>query len=183
MRWEYITDFDYLISKSSGAKIIEIEQWLLELQLKMPGMVFRSHSVGLRETDNAKWKLIDSANDSDRGSENTYDLSIRISVVNHSHIHTPAILHQGTYREKIPRYSVIPWWLMAIAIASRKSFGILALYKSDYLWPPYVIGQAIIFSSCGFFFYLLSFFSSHNLSGRRLDVYHTSTHGVALVRI
>jgi len=35
------------------------------------------------------------------------------------------------------------------------------------------------------FFYLLSFFfySSPNLSGRRLDVYHTSTHGVALARI
>jgi len=51
-------------------------------------------------------------------------------------------------------------------------------------WPPYVIGQAIIFLPCGF--YLLSFFlsfSSPNLSGRRLDVYHTSTHGVALVRI
>jgi len=31
-----------------------------------------------------------------------------------------------------------------------------------------------------FFFYL---FSSPNLSHRRLDVYHTSTHGVALVRI
>ena len=31
---------------------------------------------------------------------------------------------------------------------------------------------------------VLSFyFSSPNLSGRRLDVYHTSTHGVALVRI
>ena len=59
-----------------------------------------------------------------------------------------------------------------------------------------------LFSSCGFFFLLLmaslrsrcghyTFFlfllllllSSHNLSGRRLDVYHTSTHGVALVRI
>ena len=32
---------------------------------------------------------------------------------------------------------------------------------------------------CGYFF--LSFFSSPNLSRRRLDVYHTSTHGVALV--
>jgi len=33
--------------------------------------------------------------------------------------------------------------------------------------------------------FLLSFFflSSPNLSGRRLDVCHTSTHGVALVRI
>ena len=50
------------------------------------------------------------------------------------------------------------------------------------LWPPYGIGQAIIFLPCGFFFYLLSFFffSSPNLSWRRLDVYHTSTHDVAL---
>jgi len=32
-------------------------------------------------------------------------------------------------------------------------------------------------------FFFLSFFSSPNLSHRRLDVYHTCTHGVALVRI
>ena len=38
-------------------------------------------------------------------------------------------------------------------------------------------------SSFFFFFFLLSFFSSPNLSRRRLDVSHTSTHGVALVRI
>jgi len=52
-----------------------------------------------------------------------------------------------------------------------------------FLWSPYVIGQTVIFLPCDF--YLLSFFflSSPNLSGRRLDVYHTSTHGVALVRI
>ena len=37
------------------------------------------------------------------------------------------------------------------------------------------------FDLCSFFF--LSFFSSPNLSGRRLDVYHTLAHGVALVRI
>ena len=43
-------------------------------------------------------------------------------------------------------------------------------------------GQAIIFLTCGFFF-CLSFFSSPNLSRRRLDVCHTSTHGVALVQI
>jgi len=50
------------------------------------------------------------------------------------------------------------------------------------LWSPYVIGQTIIFLPCGFFF-LLSFFrfSSPNLSRRRLDVYHTSAHGVAVV--
>jgi len=34
-----------------------------------------------------------------------------------------------------------------------------------------------------FFFSLPSFFSSPNLSGHRFDVYHTSTHGVALVWI
>jgi len=44
------------------------------------------------------------------------------------------------------------------------------------LWSSYGIGQTIIFSSCGFFF-----FSSPNLSSWRLDVCHTSTHGVALV--
>jgi len=51
----------------------------------------------------------------------------------------------------------------------------------SFLWLPYGIRQAIIFLSCGF--YLLSFFSSPNLSGCRLDVYHTSTHDVALLRI
>ena len=51
------------------------------------------------------------------------------------------------------------------------------------LWPPCVADVDIIFSSCGFF-YLSSFISSPNLilSGQRLDVYHTSTHGVALVQ-
>ena len=61
------------------------------------------------------------------------------------------------------------------------------------IWPPHVIEQTIIFLPCGFFFYLLSsifyllssiyLFSSPNLSRRRLDVYHTSIHCVALTRI
>jgi len=46
------------------------------------------------------------------------------------------------------------------------------------LWSSYGTGQTIIFSSC---FFLL--FSSPNVSGRRLDVHHTATHGVASVRI
>jgi len=55
---------------------------------------------------------------------------------------------------------------------------------SALLWLPYGIGQTIIFSCCDF--YLSScifYFSSPNLSGRTLDVYHSSAHGVALVRI
>jgi len=57
-----------------------------------------------------------------------------------------------------------------------------ASFASTYsLWPPY--GNR----ACHYIFALwfLSFylFSWPNLSGRRLDVYHTSTHGVALVRI
>jgi len=59
---------------------------------------------------------------------------------------------------------------------------VLAYSLYAWLWSPYVIGQTIIFSSC-FFLLSSSFFSSPNLSGRRLDVYHTLAHGVALVRI
>jgi len=65
-------------------------------------------------------------------------------------------------------------------------FALWFLLDHIYLWPPYVIEQAIIFFSLWFLLsnYLLSFFIfSPNLSGRRVDVYHTSTHGVALVRI
>jgi len=55
-----------------------------------------------------------------------------------------------------------------------------------------VLFMAALRSKCGHYifavwfllsFFFLSFFSSPNLSRRRLDVYHTSTHGVALVRI
>jgi len=44
----------------------------------------------------------------------------------------------------------------------------------------------LYFLPCGFFFLSSSIylsFSWPNISGRRLDVYHISTHGVALVRI
>jgi len=51
-----------------------------------------------------------------------------------------------------------------------------------YLWPPCIAGSGHICFHPVVSLYL-SFFSSPNLSGHRLDVYHTSTHGVALVRI
>ena len=56
-----------------------------------------------------------------------------------------------------------------------------------------VLGSFVMVALCNradhniFMLFLLSssslFFSSPNLSGRRLDVYHTLAHGVALVRI
>ena len=49
--------------------------------------------------------------------------------------------------------------------------------QAHLLWPPYGIGHPVVSSI------MLSFVSLPNLSGRRLDVYHTSTHGVALVQI
>ena len=47
------------------------------------------------------------------------------------------------------------------------------------LWPPYGIWQAIIFV----LWFLLFFLAYSQPSQGRLDVYHTSTHGVALVQI
>ena len=62
-------------------------------------------------------------------------------------------------------------------------YPVLSIFLSSYGRPPYAIGQAIIFLPCGFYLLSSFFFSSPNLSGRGLDVYRTSTHGVALVRI
>jgi len=55
------------------------------------------------------------------------------------------------------------------------------MHKHIYLlWLPCVADADTIFLPCGFY---ISYFSSPNLSGRRLDVYHTSTHDVVLVQI
>jgi len=54
----------------------------------------------------------------------------------------------------------------------------------ELLWSPYVIGQTIIYLPCGFYLSSSCFFIfSPNLSGRRVDVYHTSAPGVGLVWI
>jgi len=50
------------------------------------------------------------------------------------------------------------------------------LYHSCLLWPPCVADADVIFLPCGFFLSSsIFFYSSPNLSSRRLDVYHTST--------
>jgi len=50
------------------------------------------------------------------------------------------------------------------------------------LWPPCIADADIIFLPCDFYLSSSFFFSSPNLSGWRLDVYHTSTHGANLER-
>jgi len=47
----------------------------------------------------------------------------------------------------------------------------ITLSKVNWLWPPYVIGGHYIFAL--WFLSIFFFYSSLNLSGRRLDVYHT----------
>jgi len=63
--------------------------------------------------------------------------------------------------------------------------GPISLCLDSFLWPPYVIGGPLYFCPVISIFYLsiFFFFSSPNLSGRRLDDYHSLTHGVALVQI
>ena len=74
-------------------------------------------------------------------------------------------------------------WIIQVSMGTQIVYSCLSVY----LWPPYGIEQAIIFSLCGFFYLSIhlssSFFSSPNLSRHRLDVCHTCTHGVALLWI
>jgi len=59
---------------------------------------------------------------------------------------------------------VLKWMFIMVTLCNRADHYIFALWFLS-------------------FYRLLSFYSSPNLSGRRWDVYHTLTHGVALVRI
>jgi len=77
--------------------------------------------------------------------------------------------------ESTEKYHIMLHFLLSVMLTKL----LLLLHYAFYGRP---VGQAIIFCSCGF---CLSsfFFSSPILSGRRLDVYHTSTHDMALVQI
>jgi len=72
------------------------------------------------------------------------------------------------YYDTINNIITINSWLIMAALCNRAGHHIFALWFLSFFLS---------------FFLLLSFFSSPNLSGCRLDVYHTSAHGVALVRI
>ena len=68
--------------------------------------------------------------------------------------------------------------LFMVALCNRADHYIFALrFLSIYL------SFSLSFFLSSFLSFFLSFFSSPNLSGRRWDVYHTSTHGVATVAL
>ena len=77
----------------------------------------------------------------------------------------------------------LPCSFFMVALCNRADHYIFCHVISIFLWPPYVIGGPLYFCPVVSFFFLSFFISSPNLSGRRLDVYHTLKHGVALVRI
>jgi len=56
------------------------------------------------------------------------------------------------------------------------------LYKNSFIMVA-LCNRADHYVFALWFISIFFFFSSPNLSGRRLDVYHTSTHGVALMQI
>jgi len=83
--------------------------------------------------------------------------------------------------------SVLNWLLNVFFRAIRRA---LVLFTIAFILQPTIvmIFMAAMRGRCGYYIFVLFllssfFFSSPNLSGRRLDVHHTSTHGVALVRI
>ena len=63
------------------------------------------------------------------------------------------------------------------------SLGPFQCAQIHFLWSPYVIEQTHYIFALWYAIFLSSFFSSPNLSGQRLDAYHTSTPGVVFVRI
>jgi len=101
-----------------------------------------------------------------------YDYSLSCST-------TPVLLWDN-YVQVVPVISVTTSSVDAVYHATRRqhSFDDTATF----LWPPYVIGGHYVFALWFLSIFYLSFFfySSPNLSGLRLDVYHTSTHGVQI---
>jgi len=80
--------------------------------------------------------------------------------------------------------------MIMAALRSRCGHYIVALWFLSFfflsLWSPCVIGQTNMFLPCGFYLsspFFFFFFPSPNLSDPKLNVYQSSTHGVALVRI
>jgi len=101
-----------------------------------------------------------------------------------------------TYRFKLKKFSFAflkftMWYCIQHCLKYPKNMHCLyALIAMILLWQVHCgLVMATLWNRAGHYifalWFLLSFFFffSPNLSRRRLDVYHTSTHGVALVRI
>jgi len=75
-------------------------------------------------------------------------------------------------------------WLIMAAVCNRAGHYIFALWFHSSFSVFFFFMAALCNRADHIYFHAgvsSSFFSSPNLSGRRLDVYDTSTHGVALV--
>ena len=80
----------------------------------------------------------------------------------------------GRYSEVVEFNAV---FMLSLTFTGSSRLCISALYGRRMEWGRPLYFHAVV---CSFSFF---FFPSPNLSRRRLDVCHTSTHGVALVRI
>jgi len=105
-----------------------------------------------------------------------------------------ALLWQHSANAKCQRVFVLTLCLVDIVslaniICRYNSAQLIIRTHPSILCTPWAIKKEptyYIFLPCDFFYLLLLSsicFSLPNLSGRRLDVYYTSTHGMALVRI
>ena len=82
-----------------------------------------------------------------------------------------------------------PNFFMSLTLSHQSFSGILSI--SLPFLPPFDLIMAALSNRAGHYIFALwlvfscsiLYFSSPNLSGRRLDVYHTSIHGVAFVQI
>jgi len=83
----------------------------------------------------------------------------------------------------VVRGLVVLMLLIMVALRSRCEHYIFAMwFLSSFIWSQYGMEQSITLFILWFFLsFFFFFFSSPNLSPRRLDVCHTSTHGEALV--
>jgi len=113
-----------------------------------------------------KTRMLDDRQAMPSGVQILNSISIGSSVL-HSSLQTVPIFYNGTAF----------LWSACVADAD------ILFYPCGFLWPPCVADADIIFSSMWFLLLLSFFFSSHNLSCLRVDVYHTSTHDVTLVRV
>jgi len=108
---------------------------------------------------------------------------------------TPAVLCQYHWVPFSGTNHTVSWlaWVFnksSVALLSKEQMLVLSNFVTCFCIAMLIMaalhsrcGRYIL--PCGFFYLLLSvfFLSLPNLSCSRLDVYHTSTHGVSLVRI